>query len=355
MNPNTKAINVTALNKSFGNKKILDNLCFNVPTNAIAGFLGPNGAGKTTTLRMILGLLPSSKGNIELLGHKIPEDRTAALERIGAVVENPSFIETMSAEENLYWFGNLYKAVEKKRILEVIDMVGLKEATKQKFGTFSTGMKQRLGVAFGLLHKPELLILDEPTSGMDPAGRFQMREILLNIHEQEKTSIFLSSHLLDEVQKLCNYVVIINKGQTITEGYVSDILSSKEERYEIRVADNDIERTKAILEATQNIVKSMTLAPRGFIVDLENDSSSKINEILVKAGIMVQALIPLESSLEETFMRLTNKGKESQTTKGIAQEEQNYSFPNKETEKTQIHETIQEKKEPIEKGTEENK
>ncbi len=311
MKPMAGAIRVVSLNKSFGSKKILDDLNFNVPKNAIAGFLGPNGAGKTTTLRMILGLLPAPQNKIELLGMEIPKYRASALEKIGAVVENPSFIETMTAFENLYWFGSLYKSVSEVRISEVIEMVGLKEAENQKFGTFSTGMKQRLGVAFGLLHRPELLILDEPTSGMDPVGRFQMREILLNIHEEEKTSIFLSSHLLDEVQKLCNYVVIINKGHTIAEGYVSDILSSKEERYEIRVADDDVERAKMILEDNKNIVKSITLSPRGFIADLEGDSSSKINEILVKNGIMVQALIPLESSLEDTFMKLTNKNEKS--------------------------------------------
>ena len=302
------AIKVTALHKKFGDKTVLDYLNFSVPKNAIAGFLGPNGAGKTTTLRMMLGLLPTPRDKIELLGHKLPGDRASALERIGAVVENPSFIDTLSAYENLKWFGSLYKPVNSLRIYEVIDMVGLKEATNQNFGTFSTGMKQRLGVAFSLLHEPELLILDEPTSGMDPAGRVQMREILLNIHENEKTSIFLSSHLLDEVQKLCNYVVIINQGRRLTEGYVSEILSSKEERYEIRVSDDSIERTKNILEAAQNIVKSITLAPRGFVVDLENDTSHQVNEILVKAGIKVQALIPLEQSLEETFMKLTNKG-----------------------------------------------
>lgn len=307
MNTNNSAIKATALSKSFGKKKILDNLNFNVPLNAIAGFLGPNGAGKTTTLRMMMGLLPAPKNSIELLGYKLPSYRTQALEKIGAVVENPSFIDTMTAFENLHWFGSLYSSVKDTRVYEVIEMVGLKEATNQKFGTFSSGMKQRLGVAFGLLHKPELLILDEPTSGMDPVGRFQMREILLNIHETEKTSIFLSSHLLDEVQKLCNYVVIINKGQMVTEGYVSDILSSNEERYEIRVNDESIEKAKTILESAQNIVKKVTLFPRGFIVDLENNSSSKINELLVKAGIMVQSLIPLESSLEETFIKLTNK------------------------------------------------
>ena len=309
MSSQNDAIKVISLSKSFGNKKILDSLSFNVPNNAIAGFLGPNGAGKTTTLRMLLGLLPAPKDKIELLGHKIPKERTSALERIGAVVENPSFIDTMTAFENLYWFGSLYLPVEKKRIFEVIEMVGLKEAVNQKFGTFSSGMKQRLGVAFSLLHKPELLILDEPTSGMDPAGRYQMREILLNIHEKEKTSIFLSSHLLDEVQKLCNYVVIINKGQMVTEGFVSEILASNEERYEIRVADDLINNAKSILEGAKNIVKSITLAPRGFIVDIENDTSHAINELLVKAGIKVQALIPLESSLEETFIKLTEKNR----------------------------------------------
>ena len=309
MSSQNDAIKVISLSKSFGKKKILDSLSFSVPNNAIAGFLGPNGAGKTTTLRMLLGLLPAPKDKIELLGHKIPEERTSALERIGAVVENPSFIDTMTAFENLYWFGCLYLPVEKKRIFEVIEMVGLKEAVNQKFGTFSSGMKQRLGVAFSLLHKPELLILDEPTSGMDPSGRYQMREILLNIHEKEKTSIFLSSHLLDEVQKLCNYVVIINKGQMVTEGFVSEILASNEERYEIRVADELIDSAKAILEGAKNIVKSLSLSPRGFIVDIENDSSHLINEILVKAGIKVQALIPLESSLEETFIKLTEKNR----------------------------------------------
>ena len=309
MSSQNDAIKVVSLSKSFGKKKILDSLSFNVPNNAIAGFLGPNGAGKTTTLRMLLGLLPAPTNKIELLGHKIPEERTFALERIGAVVENPSFIDTMTAYENLYWFGSLYLPVANKRIHEVIEMVGLREATNQRFGTFSSGMKQRLGVAFSLLHKPELLILDEPTSGMDPAGRYQMREILLNIHEKEKTSIFLSSHLLDEVQKLCNYVVIINKGQMVTEGFVSEILASSEERYELRVADDSIDNAKNILEGAKNIVKSLTLAPRGFIIDIENDTSHMVNELLVKAGIKVQALIPLESSLEETFIKLTEKNR----------------------------------------------
>lgn len=313
MSQNVDAIKVTALNKKFGGKKILENLTFSVPNNVIAGFLGPNGAGKTTTLRMMLGLLPAPKGKIELLGHSIPDDRTAALEKIGAVVENPSFIETMTAFENLHWFGSLYTPVKAERIHEVIELVGLKEATNQKFGTFSTGMKQRLGVAFALIHKPELLILDEPTSGMDPAGRIQMRDILLNIHEKEKTSVFLSSHLLDEVQKLCSYVVIINKGKSIKSGYVADILISSRERFEIRTPDEQVERTKSILENMQDLVKSVSLAARGVIIEIENGSISEINEKLVREEISVQAIIPLEDSLEDAFMRLT----ESSTTSAV--------------------------------------
>lgn len=344
------AIKVTALDKSFGGKKILDNLSFSVPLNVIAGFLGPNGAGKTTTLRMLLGLLPAPKGKIELLNHKIPEARSSALEKIGAVVENPSFIETLTAFENLHWFGSLYAPVSGERINEVIELVGLKEATHQLFGTFSTGMKQRLGVAFGLLHKPEMLILDEPTSGMDPAGRIQMREILLNIHETEKTSIFLSSHLLDEVQKLCNYVVIINHGSTIREGYVADILSSQEERFEIRVPDEAAEKAKNLLAGMKDVVKNLSLSPRGIIIDIENGNSSLINELLVKSNIPVQALIPLESSLEEAFMRLTDKkelvgskGNREVQLKNSVQESENKEI--KQNQKEEIQKEKEEKKE----------
>lgn len=307
-------IKVTALSKTFGAKKVLDDLSFSVPMNVIAGFLGPNGAGKTTTLRMLLGLLPAPKDKIELMGYKIPENRTKALEKIGAVVENPSFIETMTAFENLHWFGSLYAPVADSRIYEVIDMVGLKEAVSQKFGVFSSGMKQRLGVAFGLLHKPELLILDEPTSGMDPVGRVQMRDILLNIHEKEKTSIFLSSHLLDEVQRLCNYVVILSKGKTIKEGYVADILSTKNERFEIRVPDEQVEKAKVILEDMKESVKEVALSARGITINVENVDISEVNKRLISNDIRMQALIPLENSLEEAFIRLTESSATNEKT-----------------------------------------
>lgn len=340
MSSNNEAIKVFALNKSFGKNIILDNLSFSIPRNSIAGFLGPNGAGKTTTLRMLMGLLPLGKGDVELLGYKLPGERTKALENIGAVVENPTFIETMSAFENLHWFGSLYKDVSFNRINEVIELVGLKEATNQKFGTFSSGMKQRLGVAFGILHSPELLILDEPTSGMDPVGRVQMREILLRIHETQKTTIFLSSHLLDEIQKLCNYVVIISKGRTLREGYVDDILASQQEKYEIRVPDEFVEKTKQVIGSMMFMVKSFELSPRGMILTVENGSGAAINETLVKAGIPVSALIPVECSLEEAFISLTNDKNSAFLKKEPSYTVRDLSISNT-PEKTQIPEQTQ--------------
>lgn len=282
--------------------------------HSIVGFLGPNGAGKTTTLRILLGLIPLKKGQVSILGNDIPAGHAKALEQIGAVVENPNFIETMTARENLYWFGSLYKHVTRERILEAISLVGLKDAADQRFGTFSSGMKQRLGVAFGILHKPRLLILDEPTSGMDPAGRVQMRNILQRIHDEENTSIFLSSHLLDEVQRLCDYVVIIDKGVNIREGYVKDILSECQERWEIRLRDEQQhEQAQKILAGLAEKGVLFEKSPRGFILSLGEGDSSFVNKELVKAGVEIVALIPLEASLEDTFIKLTSHEEEGET------------------------------------------
>ncbi|MGM0600504.1 MAG: ABC transporter ATP-binding protein [Candidatus Rifleibacteriota bacterium] len=301
------AIEVNNLNKSFGRKAVLQDLSFRVPNGSITGFLGPNGAGKTTTLRIILGLIPLLDGKITLLNHSLPKERTIAVEQTGAVVENPNFIETLSAFDNLNWFGSLYKPLSKERIFEAIKMVGLKDSAQQKFGTFSTGMKQRLGVAFGILHDPKLLILDEPTSGMDPAGRVQMREILKKIHKEKQTTIFLSSHLLDEVQRLCDYVVIIDQGKNIKEGYVKEILSARLEAWELRIPDNDKEKAAKILKTYPSEQLTHEIISEGFLLKMNQDLSAQINEKLVKDGVKVSALIPRQASLEDTFIKLTSE------------------------------------------------
>ena len=305
------AICVSDLYKSFGRKKVLEGLSFTAPLNSIVGFLGPNGAGKTTTMRILLGLIPSFKGSVSLMGEQMPKCRDKALENIGAVVENPNFIETMTAAQNLKWFGSLYKAISQERIQEVIEMTGLRDAADRRFGTFSSGMKQRLGVAFGILHKPKLLILDEPTSGLDPAGRVQMREILMQIHDVEKTSIFLSSHLLDEVERMCDYVVIIDNGRTVAEGYVANLLNNRMEHFEVRVNDESFAKAREVLEKMGGDgVSGVALAARGLQFYVPAGQSGVVGRRLFENNVELRAMIPLEASLEEIFIKLTAAGEQ---------------------------------------------
>ncbi len=298
-------IRVSDLSKSFGRKHAVDGMSFSVPAKAVAGFLGPNGAGKTTTLRMLLGLIFPDHGSMEMLGTGMPSGRMDVLEKTGALVEQPTFIESMCGAENLSWFGSLNQPVSASRISEVLERVGLTEAARQSFGTYSTGMKQRLGVAFAILHRPTLLILDEPTSGMDPQGRAQMRDILREIHAAEGTSIFLSSHLLDEVQRLCDYVVIVDHGKTVREGFVSQLLKTDQECWEVRLPSEEQKKGLELVSKMDFVIGSKP-GPRGLELDLKPGTSARLNKELVGAGLTVNALIPMEASLEATFLALTD-------------------------------------------------
>ncbi len=308
--PESTAIRVRGLRKAFGGKDALAGLDFTVPAGAVAGFLGPNGAGKTTTLRLLLGLAPADTGEMEMLGEPMPGGRVPVLERTGALVEKPSFLDHFSGFDNLWWFGSLNRPVTRERIDEVLGRVGLTEAARQSFGTYSTGMKQRLGVAYAILHRPRLLILDEPTNGMDPQGRVQMRDLLREIHAAEGSTIFLSSHLLDEVQRLCDYVVILDHGRTVREGYVGEILQSGQETWEVRVAAGQQEQAAGLLQGHPAVL-SCRPGPRGLEIRLQPGQSAEVNRVLVGAGVAVAALIPREASLEETFIALTDAAGEA--------------------------------------------
>ncbi|HNV68693.1 MAG TPA: ABC transporter ATP-binding protein [Candidatus Ozemobacteraceae bacterium] len=298
------AIRVQGLNKWFGRKQVLEHIDFTVPAGAVAGFLGPNGAGKTTTLRILLGLARAYNGTMEALGLPMPSCRTAAMEQIGTLVEQPAFLDSMSGAKNLWWFGNLYQPVTAERVREVLELVGLGEAASKPFGVYSTGMKQRLGVAAALLHRPKLLILDEPTNGMDPQGRAQMRDIFKQIHAETGVTIFLSSHLLDEIQRLCDYVVIIDRGKTVREGWVKDILRGDIECWEVRFPAPDTDRVRGLLK-NLGCVQAVNDVPRGLELTLTPGSSAEVVRLLVESKVAVQAVIPRESSLEETFLALT--------------------------------------------------
>lgn len=221
---NEIVIQTYGLEKKFGDVTAVASINLPVHAAEIFGFLGPNGAGKTTAIGMMLGLVHPTAGSVEILGETVTPNKTAPLRQVGALIGAPAFVPYFSGIANLRLVAKMYPEVDEKRIAEVLEMVGLTEAAKRKAKGYSTGMKQRLGLAAAILHSPKLIILDEPTSGLDPNGMRDFRRILRKLADNG-TSIFLSSHLLGEVQQICDRVAIINKGKIVTQGVVSDLLT----------------------------------------------------------------------------------------------------------------------------------
>jgi ABC-2 type transport system ATP-binding protein len=224
---NTKLC-VKNLNKNIGRRKIIQDLSFEVKKGDICGFLGPNGAGKTTTIRMITGLIKATSGEITIAGKNIVSNRGEALENLGAIVESPIFFPYMSGRKNLQNLARLNEGMERKRQLnkveEVLEIVGLKDRAKDKVKTYSLGMKQRLGIAQALLNDPEIVILDEPANGLDPMGMKELRELIIMLKETKGITFFISSHLLDELQQVCNKLVLIKEGVLIWTGTTEELI-----------------------------------------------------------------------------------------------------------------------------------
>ncbi len=220
------------LTKRFGDVLAVDHVNLRVEEGELFGFLGPNGAGKTTTISMILGLLHPTAGRVEVLGEVVSPTRTGALRHVGALVGTPGFLPYLSGRENLRLLARLYPDVDDRRVDEVLDLVGLRDAATRKVKGYSTGMRQRLGLAAALLHRPRLLVLDEPTSGLDPIGMKEMRELLRTLADGG-TTIFLSSHLLHEVEQICDRVAILNRGRILAEGEVRELLEGKRDLEEV--------------------------------------------------------------------------------------------------------------------------
>lgn len=224
---NTKLC-VKNLNKNIGRRKIIQDLSFEVNKGDICGFLGPNGAGKTTTIRMITGLIKPTSGEITISGKNVVNNRGEALENLGAIVESPIFFPYMSGRKNLQNLARLNKGMERKKQLdkveEVLEIVGLKDRAKDKVKTYSLGMKQRLGIAQALLNDPEIVILDEPANGLDPMGMKELRELIIMLKETKGITFFISSHLLDELQQVCNKLVLIKEGVLIWTGTTEELI-----------------------------------------------------------------------------------------------------------------------------------
>ncbi len=220
-------LRLQGLHKAFGSVQAVRDLSLQVRAGECFGFLGPNGAGKTTTIGMILGLIWPSAGRVEVLGQEVTPVQTGALREVGALVGTPGFYPYLSGRENLRLLARLYPTVDEARIEEVLRLVGLSQVAERRVKGYSTGMKQRLGLAAALLHRPRLLVLDEPTNGLDPVGMAEMRRLLRALVEQGVT-VFLSSHLLHEVEQVCDRVAILHQGHLVTQGPVADLLAERQ-------------------------------------------------------------------------------------------------------------------------------
>ncbi|MBS4034137.1 MAG: ABC transporter ATP-binding protein [Ignavibacterium sp.] len=300
-----KIIEVKDLSKQFKEIKAVDNLNLNVYRGDVFGFLGPNGAGKSTTIRMLLSLIRPNQGTIKIFGKSLTEHRIDILKNIGAIVEKPDFYRNLSAFKNLEILGRISgKEISKKRIMEMLEIVGLEKRAQSKVKTYSHGMKQRLGIAQALLHDPELIILDEPTTGLDPQGMKEIRDLILKLSKDENKTIFLSSHILYEVELVANRMIIINKGMTKVEGYVQDLLKSNLLKVIFEV--DDVNLSLEIIKETTWRSKLESSAEGKLIFNLDNEEVHLLNKILVENNIKVNAVIPTRS-LEDYFLKITDE------------------------------------------------
>jgi len=301
-------VKTSGLTKRFGSARrnilAVDNLSIEVKRGSIFGFLGPNGSGKTTTIGMLLGLIRPTSGSMELFGQDTGRDRPSLLRRTSAVLENSPFYPYLSGRDNLEVFARTMDGVNKSRIDEVLETVGLKKRAKSKTKTYSLGMRQRLSVAVALLSDPELIILDEPTNGLDPSGIIEIRELISQLGEQGKT-IFLSSHLLHEVEQVCNHVAVLNKGRVITQGPVDELLH-RGKMLQVRVSDTD---AAVALLMDVEWIKTIETEEGIIFVEAEEERFPDINEMLVKAGIRISEMKKSTESLEDFFLEAIEEEK----------------------------------------------
>lgn len=295
-------LSVRNLTKTIKKHKVIKGISFELKEGEVFGFLGPNGAGKTTTIRMLVGLIRPTSGTIEICGYDVKKNFTKAMANLGCIVENPELYPYLSGTDNLLHFARMLPSVDAKRIAEVVDMVKLTERIDDKVKTYSLGMRQRLGIAQALLNRPKVLILDEPTNGLDPAGIRQMRVFIRELAEKEGLSVLVSSHLLSEIQLLCDRVAIITKGNIITVDTVESLLSSQEQA--VWQLDPSV-KGREILESLTEVI---TLDDGYMVTPYDSTQIPKWNAALVHAGVQVLQLNRKIPVLEDLFLQLTDTG-----------------------------------------------
>jgi ABC-2 type transport system ATP-binding protein len=294
--------------RRFGSRTALDDISLAVQPGRCFGFLGPNGAGKTTLIRCILGLARPTAGRITVRGHDIAREPGAALARVGAIVEEPRFYGYLSGRQNLELWAAYTGGAARERVEPVLDRVGLMPRAGDKVSAYSLGMRQRLGVARALLSDPELLVLDEPTNGLDPDGVAEFRLLIRDLVETDGRAVFVSSHLLDEIQKVCDDLAIVNHGRLLMSGSLEELLESGASS--LRIECDDGARARNLLDTLPGVT-AIAVEPSGVLaVRLDPDTATTraaINRHLVEAGLGVSRLEPRSESLEERYLALVHE------------------------------------------------
>ena len=296
-------ISVNNLCKQFKDLTAVDNLSFTVNRDDIYGFLGQNGAGKSTTIRMLLTLIAPTAGKIEMFGKDLKTNRADILKNVGAVIEKPDLYKYLTAYQNLSIFAKMSGVKPTKDLLmQQLEMVGLAERAQSKVKTFSQGMKQRLGIAVALIHNPQLIILDEPTNGLDPQGIADMRNLILTLSKKMGKTVVISSHLLSEIQLIANRMLIINKGQKMAEGNVAELMDPSQTIVTITTTNDDVTKTKLLSSDWSGLV----LPESGIKLRMDKKQIPSLNEFLVQMNTGVLSIEP-KHSLEDYFLSLTNE------------------------------------------------
>ena len=297
-----EAIKLINLTKKIGKKEIIKDLNFEINPGEVFGFIGPNGAGKTTTIRMIVGLMSISKGDVQIFGKSIKKNYAEAVGKVGAIVENPEMYPFMTGRQNLKHFARMIPGIKKERIGEVIAIVGLEKVIDQKVGRYSLGMRQRIGIAQALLHKPSILILDEPTNGLDPAGIREIRQYIRKLADEENVAVVISSHLLSEIELMCDRIGVIKNGELVAIQEVNAAESNDTELRQVQMEVSANAKAIALLKETFDIE---AMESGNFItLQTSKENIPNIIQTLVANDILIYQVEASRTTLEDKFFDL---------------------------------------------------
>ncbi|MCR3758262.1 ABC transporter ATP-binding protein [Clostridium felsineum] len=294
-----KILLVKDVHKVIHGREIIKGITFSIDEGEVLGFLGPNGSGKSTTLRMIVGLSKPTSGKIEICGHSITNEYVKAMEKVGCIIEGPDLYEYMSGYDNLNMLADMDKNVTKEDIDYAIDLVNMRKSIKDKVSTYSLGMKQRMGLAQALMKRPKLLILDEPTNGLDPSGINDLRNLIQRLSKEEKISVLISSHLIAEIELICDKVSIIKAGRVLKNASVKELLKTKEVFWEL----SDNEKGKKILKENWQINSKVN--DNKLEASVDEERLITINDSFVNNGLKIKFASSRQKNLEDLFLNIT--------------------------------------------------